>query len=91
MKLILYVFGILLFTACTSIPGNNQETDQFDKRITLLEQRIDSLLRTRKTDSAAENFSGNVLQDARCLALTKKGTQCKRKARNNSFCWQHGG
>lgn len=89
--MILCFSGILLITSCSGLTGNNQETDQLDKRITLLEQRIDSLLRTRKIDSAAKNFSGNVLQVARCLALTKKGTQCKRKARNNGFCWQHGG
>jgi hypothetical protein len=28
----------------------------------------------------------------RCQAITKKGTQCKRKARPGSkYCWQHGG
>lgn len=28
----------------------------------------------------------------RCLATTKKGTQCKRKAKSGkSYCWQHGG
>src|ERR1035438_9793705 len=28
----------------------------------------------------------------RCQAITKKGTQCKRKAKPGSiYCWQHGG
>ena len=27
---------------------------------------------------------------AQCAATTKKGTQCKRKAKSGSkFCWQH--
>ena len=29
---------------------------------------------------------------AQCAAITKKGTQCKRRATaGSSFCWQHGG
>jgi len=29
---------------------------------------------------------------SRCAAITKKGTQCKRKAKAGSaYCWQHGG
>ncbi len=27
----------------------------------------------------------------RCKAITKKGTRCKRAARSNGYCWQHGG
>ena len=31
-------------------------------------------------------------QPGRCQAITKKGTQCKRKAKPGSkYCWQHGG
>lgn len=26
-----------------------------------------------------------------CRAITKKGTRCKRAARSNGYCWQHGG
>ena len=26
-----------------------------------------------------------------CTAVTKKGTRCKRNARSNGRCWQHGG
>ena len=28
---------------------------------------------------------------SQCLAITKKGTRCSRKARSNNRCWQHGG
>lgn len=27
----------------------------------------------------------------RCTAITQAGTQCKRSARSNGKCWQHGG
>jgi hypothetical protein len=27
----------------------------------------------------------------RCMAITKKGTQCSRTARSKGYCWQHGG
>jgi len=29
--------------------------------------------------------------NGQCLAITKKGTQCSRKAKSNGYCWQHGG
>jgi Family of unknown function (DUF5763) len=29
--------------------------------------------------------------DYQCAAITKKGTRCKRTARSNGYCWQHGG
>lgn len=32
------------------------------------------------------------VQSTRCQAITKKGTQCSRKAKpGSSYCWQHGG
>jgi hypothetical protein len=32
------------------------------------------------------------IKSGRCQAITKKGTQCKRKAKPGSiYCWQHGG
>jgi hypothetical protein len=30
-------------------------------------------------------------QSVFCQAITKKGTRCKRKAKSNGYCWQHGG
>ncbi|MCR6722095.1 MAG: DUF5763 domain-containing protein [Chitinophagaceae bacterium] len=30
-----------------------------------------------------------VLPEERCQATTKKGTQCKRKAQADGYCWQH--
>jgi len=29
------------------------------------------------------------ISDGRCMATTKKGTQCKRKSSQGSYCWQH--
>lgn len=91
MKLIVPFFGFLLLTSCSGLTGSNQEKDELNKRITLLEHRVDSLVKTRNIDSVARNITGIVLVNDRCQALTKKGTQCRRKARNNTFCWQHGG
>lgn len=35
-------------------------------------------------------FSQNLFAQSQCKAITKKGTQCKRKATNNSeYCFQH--
>jgi len=39
---------------------------------------------TRKTNTS-DNYSGQ------CMAITKKGTRCSRRARSNGYCWQHGG
>lgn len=34
----------------------------------------------------------SIAYSAQCLAITKKGTQCKRQAEVGlTFCWQHGG
>ena len=30
-----------------------------------------------------------IKQISRCQAITKKGTQCKRAAKSNGYCWQH--
>ena len=36
--------------------------------------------------------SKSLVQNGRYQAITKKGTQCKRKAKPGSiYCWQHGG
>lgn len=72
------------------MPGSNKETYQLNERITILEHRVDSLTKARSIDSVEKTITGVVLTDARCQAITKKGTQCRRKAKNNNYCWQHG-
>lgn len=37
------------------------------------------------------NVSTNRQTKTRCIAITQKGTQCKRNAKSGSYyCWQHG-
>jgi len=74
---------LLLFGSCFNTDSSTNETKLMNKRITRLEQRIDSLIGHGNTNSTESNN--------RCQAITKKGTQCKRKARNKGYCWQHGG
>lgn len=88
MKKIINASLLLLFTFCFT-GCNNSETEQLNHRVTQLEQKIDSLLGSRNN---YDSFSYGSNQHAgRCQAVTKKGTQCKRAARNNNYCWQHGG
>jgi hypothetical protein len=99
MKMIFTCCVLLLLASCFSRDNSNRETDQLNWRITILEQRLDSLTNSRNTNPFGLNNKNN--QDAvsygpspanwRCHAITKKGTQCKRTAKNNSYCWQHGG
>lgn len=94
MKQILGILPTLLFISCF----NNREVDQLNQRITRLEQRLDSLI--NKTDKyssgiyGTENLNGSnasfYFQFARCQKITKKGKQCRRKAKANGYCWQHG-
>jgi outer membrane murein-binding lipoprotein Lpp len=94
----------MLATICLSFllfscSNKDKEIDQLNQRITLLEQKIDALSSGRNGNSIRLNSmtipgtdSYNApLQSGRCQAITKKGTQCRRKAKSNSYCWQHGG
>ena len=42
----------------------------------------------KSRDINATGSTGKV-SNRRCIAKTKKGTQCKRSASSNSYCWQH--
>jgi hypothetical protein len=91
----------LLLFSCINKDSEAVQMGQLKQRISILEQRIDSLINRRKANSNGLNNSNNsnlspssystFRESGRCLAITKKGTQCKRKAKNNSYCWQHGG
>jgi len=99
MKMIFSCCLLLLLTSCFNDNSSNHKTEQLNQRIARLEQRIDSLISGRNTNSielSNTNRSnpvsyGTFQESGRCQAITKKGTQCKRRARNNSYCWQHGG
>lgn len=98
MKMI-FSFCLLLLASCFNDNSSNPKTEQLNQRITRLEQRIDSLLSGGNTHPAGLNNTdrsnavsyGTDRESGRCQAITKKGTQCKRKAKNKSYCWQHGG
>ena len=52
---------------------------------------MDSLTHTSNTEVEGYSNKSTVSEDGHCQGITKKGTQCKRKAKNNGYCWQHGG
>jgi hypothetical protein len=97
MKMIIGFFGFFILSSCSELNGTGRETDRLNKRITILEKRIDSLLNARNARPFESNkpessnlFPGDTtMANTRCRAITKKGTQCRRKAKNNSYCWQH--
>ena len=47
------------------------------------------LIEPAKKDSKNVNPIKTTKQISRCQAITKKGTQCKRAAKSNGYCWQH--
>lgn len=47
---------------------------------------------TQKNSKPTTSKKKDPVSDGRCIATTKKGTRCKRKAAAGSnYCWQHGG
>lgn len=82
------IFTLTLCLWLLSCSTTNPE-ERFDQRITRLEQRLDSLT---GTNSAYPNGSYSLDPDwknNRCQAITKRGKQCKRKAKYKGYCWQH--
>lgn len=99
MRTIIVICLCLLVCSCYNNDGATEKLDQMNQHITRLEQKIDSLIYGRNGSSNGATSTNNSTtfsyttprQADRCQAITKKGTQCKRKARNNNYCWQHGG
>ncbi len=99
MKTIIVICLSVLLFAFFNAGRDGEKIEELKHRIIRLESKIDSLVRDRNnrpvefnsTYTFRDSAYNNLREMARCQALTKKGTQCKRKARNNSFCWQHGG
>jgi Family of unknown function (DUF5763) len=97
-KTYLICLSLLLFS-CFNNDKETGKIDQLNQRITRLEQRIDSLISGKNANSIGlNNFTSPNTnsysvprQSNHCQAITKKGKQCSRKAKNNSYCWQHGG
>lgn len=45
----------------------------------------------QSSESKSFSTSNSTHYSGQCMAITKKGTRCKRAARSNGYCWQHGG
>ena len=99
MRILFTFYTLLLLTSCFNTNGDVSEKNQQNLRITRLEQRIDSLINGRSTEPVILDYRnsgsnpvpyGTVKQFDRCQAITKKGAQCKRRASNGVYCWQHG-
>ena len=93
------VCTLLVSAACSNNDKTNNEAQLLNQRILRLEQKIDSLISDMHTNSIVSNnksgdsslSSSTSLLTNRCQAITKKGTQCKRKVKNYGYCWQHEG
>lgn len=46
---------------------------------------------SRSTSTTTTAPAKQQLYSSQCQATTKKGARCKRAARSNGYCWQHGG
>ncbi|MFZ6024055.1 MAG: DUF5763 domain-containing protein [Bacteroidota bacterium] len=88
MKIPFAIFLSLLFCSCDQ---TGRKTDELNRRVTRLEQRMDSLTNTKTGISGDYTNKGTITENSRCRGITKKRTQCKRKAKTNGYCWQHGG
>ncbi len=97
MKQIFIICSLSLLSSCSNSNSNTNEIDQLNQRINRLEQKIDSLLSVgnassfgsyNKTKDNSVSYK-SVQTINRCQAITKKGTQCKRTAKDNGYCWQH--
>lgn len=91
------IYIVRNYTSSAKPPYGSMKTATEVQADTIAKQKIDSLI---KTDNATvlgttikkkARSSQKPLDSSRCLQITKKGTQCKRKAKSNGYCWQHGG
>lgn len=90
MRNILLLILVSLLYSCHHVNTNAQELKQMNERITRLENKLDSLTHATNTSPGSIKNMGAIWQTNHCAAITKKGTQCKRKAKSNGYCWQHG-
>lgn len=97
MRMIVIICLASLFFSCSDQGKEIENMHQLNQRINELEKRIDSLIADRNMNLIAlsnTNNSNAAIKSAflgvpRCQTITRKGTQCRRKARNNNYCWQH--
>jgi hypothetical protein len=97
MRYLLILCIPFFLISCFTNESDVDERLRLEQRITQLERRMDSILGNRLSNpafSSAISPSGPVQRESfssRCQAITKKGSQCKRTAKNGGYCWQHGG
>lgn len=90
MRNILLIIIVSLLYSCDDPNAKVTESKQLNERITRLEQKMDSLTHTSNTEVEGYYNKSTVSENGHCQGITKKGTQCKRKAKTNGYCWQHG-
>jgi hypothetical protein len=92
------IYIVLKYDSSTEIPYKNAKTKTVRQEDAAHGAKTDSLI-AHSNESAVAPTNANkkkiflptiVLDSSHCLAITKKGTQCKRKAKTNGYCWQHG-
>lgn len=92
MKTYLIIFLSTLLSSCFGQPN---KTEELDRRVTVLEQKIDSMNKGANSYSPSTLISTNngtySSANAQCKAITKKGKACKRKGKYSGYCWQHQG
>ena len=94
MKTVLSLFASFILFSC-STPETT--TAELNRRISILEQRVDSLLNAGTSYSYSGSATVNTgssdysFANGQCKAITKRGKACKRKGKYNGYCWQHRG
>ncbi len=91
MRKILLIIIVILLYSCDDSNGKDPDLKQLNERVTHLEQKIDSLTGAANTNEDRYINKSNIRENNHCQGITKKGTRCKRKAKANGYCWQHGG
>jgi hypothetical protein len=107
MRKLISIICVLCFIGCATPEQVTKQSDRIDElqtEVSFLHGKIDELsktiqnlntnLQTQQNITPTQNSSTtNTSQESgQCQALTKKGTQCTRKAQEGSkFCWQHQG
>jgi len=103
MKTLISIISLLCFIGCATPDQVTKQSDRIDelqKEVSYLHGKIDELntsiqnlnsqAQQKITPTQNSSPSDNSQESGQCQAITKKGTQCSRKAQAGSkFCWQH--
>lgn len=88
MKTLLLISFYTLLSSCYTRDSN---TEKLIQRITVLEQRVDSLTNGGNFNPHNTNPIYFSWLSDQCKAITKRGKACKRKGKYKGYCWQHRG